>query len=245
MIKLKGRLGGVTFYETEAGYRARTSTGVDAQRVKRDPAFRRSRENASEFGRAAKAAGYLRGVLRPLLLHNPDGSMVNRLTSRMVRALKADGVHDRGERQVSAQNAGMLRFFDFNRSAPLHETLLARYRVQLDDPGNQVLLTLPAFNAEQAIVFAADATHFQLTAAAVRVDFYPGMEDGYPLLAMQATERLPLTAEVPAMSFALPLEGSPGSVIVLIGLSFYESVRGEVYPLKDKALCPLGIVEVW
>jgi len=48
VIKLKGRAGGLSFYKNDKGYQARSASGIDPKRVKKDPAFERSRENASE-----------------------------------------------------------------------------------------------------------------------------------------------------------------------------------------------------
>lgn len=247
-IKLKGRVGDLTFYENDKGYQARWAKGVDPARVKNDPAFIRSRENASEFGRAVQAAKFLRGALRPLLLHSTDGTLVNRLNSRMVRVLKSDGLHDRGKRVVHAENTGMLRYFDFNRNAPLHETLLVRYGVAADASAGTVQLHLPACYPKQAIVSPKEATHFRLTAAAVDIDFAGVEEEGfpYPPLALQTTALLPLTGQIPASSFVLAIDGGmgSGSVIVLLGLSFFEHFNGELYPLKSKDASPLCIVEV-
>mgnify|MGYP001163269631 CR=1 FL=1 len=248
MIKLKGRVGDVTFYQNERGYQARSSKGVDPKRVKQHPAFKRSRENSREFGRAAIAAKCLRSALRPLLRHIPDGSMVNRLTSRMVRILKADDVHIRGERLVNPVNVGMLRFFDFNRSAPLHEMLLVRYDVNLDRSENRVELRLPSFYPKQAVVFPKEATHFRLVAATTAIDFSRAPSTSQrPPVAMETTELLSVVGQVPALSFSLPIDESlaAGAVIVLVGISYFESLQGEIYPIKDKESAPLGVVEVY
>ena len=55
IVKLKGTIGDITFYKTQDGHLAREKGGVDASRIKNDPAFQRTRENGSEFGRAGKA----------------------------------------------------------------------------------------------------------------------------------------------------------------------------------------------
>src|SRR5690606_21869104 len=143
-IKLKGRVGDLTFYKNDKGYQVRQAKGVDPARVKKDSAFIRSRENAGEFGRAVRAAKLLRHALRPLLLHRTDSTLVNRLNSRMVRILKSDGLHGRGDRVVRPENTGMLRYFDFNCNAPLHETLLLRYEVAVSTSVGIVQLHIPA-----------------------------------------------------------------------------------------------------
>jgi hypothetical protein len=52
IIKLEGTIGDVSFYKSKDGYLAREKGGVDGDRIKNDPAFQRTRENGSEFGRA-------------------------------------------------------------------------------------------------------------------------------------------------------------------------------------------------
>ncbi|HEY0092582.1 MAG TPA: hypothetical protein VGB43_08860, partial [Flavobacterium sp.] len=56
IIKLKGTMGGITFYKTSLdGHLAREKGGIEASRIASDPAFQRTRENGSEFGRAGRA----------------------------------------------------------------------------------------------------------------------------------------------------------------------------------------------
>ena len=80
IIKLKGTIGDITFYKTKDGHLAREKGGIDANRIKNDPAFQRTRENGSEFGRAGTAGKTLRTALRTLLLKSCDSRMVSRLT---------------------------------------------------------------------------------------------------------------------------------------------------------------------
>jgi len=41
IIKLKGTIGDITFYKTQDGHLARKKGGIDASRIKSDPAFQR------------------------------------------------------------------------------------------------------------------------------------------------------------------------------------------------------------
>ena len=43
IIKLEGTIGDVSFYKSKDGYLAREKGGVDADRIKNDPAFQRTR----------------------------------------------------------------------------------------------------------------------------------------------------------------------------------------------------------
>lgn len=100
IIKLKGTIGDITFYKTTDGHLAREKGGIDASRIASDPAFQRTRENGSEFGRAGKAGKLLRTALRPLLLNSADNRMVSRLTQSMMKVIQADLVSERGQINV-------------------------------------------------------------------------------------------------------------------------------------------------
>ncbi|RYD87861.1 MAG: hypothetical protein EOP54_28125, partial [Sphingobacteriales bacterium] len=92
-IKLKGKIGDLTFFKTKDGYQAREKGGVSADRIANDPAYLRTRENNAEFGRACIGSKKLRDVLRSIILLTSDAKMANRLTSRIARIIKADTVN--------------------------------------------------------------------------------------------------------------------------------------------------------
>ncbi len=60
IIKLKGKIGDLSFYKTKDGHLSREKGGVDAERIKNDPAFERTRENGAVFGSAAKSGKLVR-----------------------------------------------------------------------------------------------------------------------------------------------------------------------------------------
>ena len=95
LLYTSGTIGDITFYKTQDGHLAREKGGIDASRIASDPAFQRTRENGSEFGRAGKAGKVLRTSLRGLLLNSADGRMVSRLTQRMVKVIQADTTSER------------------------------------------------------------------------------------------------------------------------------------------------------
>ena len=77
ILKLEGTIGDLTFYRSQGRYLAREKGGVDASRIQNDPAFERTRENGSEFGRAGSSGKLLRNSLRELLLKASDSRMVS------------------------------------------------------------------------------------------------------------------------------------------------------------------------
>ena len=127
IIKLKGTIGDITFYKTQDGHLAREKGGIDASRIASDPAFQRTRENGSEFGRAGKAGKLLRTAVRILLLNSADGRMVSRLTKAMINVLQADMTSIRGLRNVIDGEVDLLLGFEFNIRGKLGTTLFAPY----------------------------------------------------------------------------------------------------------------------
>jgi len=132
IIKLKGTIGDITFYKTQDGHLAREKGGIDASRIKSDPAFQRTRENGAEFGRAGAAGKILRTSLRALLLNSADSRMVSRLTQRMMKVIQADAVNERGLRNVIDGEAELLTGFEFNIRGKLGTSLYAPFTTNID-----------------------------------------------------------------------------------------------------------------
>jgi len=87
IIKLQGTIGDISFYKQDGQHYAKGKGGVDAQRIATDPAFQRTRENGSEFGRAGKGSKLLRSAIRLLLQNAKDSRVTSRLTGKMVSVL--------------------------------------------------------------------------------------------------------------------------------------------------------------
>ncbi len=80
IIKLKGKIGDISFYKTQDGHLAREKGGVDASRIANDPAFIRTRENGAEFGSSASSGKLLRNALRTMLMTAADNRVASRLS---------------------------------------------------------------------------------------------------------------------------------------------------------------------
>lgn len=86
-LKITGTLGDITFYELDGEFYARKKSSLDGKRVKRDPRFRRTMEEAGEFGKASKAA---REVYRQLPEEQRGHGVFGRLTGS-IRKLMREG----------------------------------------------------------------------------------------------------------------------------------------------------------
>lgn len=171
LIKLKGTLGGITFYKTQDGHLAREKGGVEASRIANDPNFQRTRENGAEFGAAGKAGKLLRTSLRTILQNSADNRMVGRLTSEMVKVIQADLTSQRGQRNVIDGEAVLLEGFEFNIKGKLGNALYAHYLATIDRVTGVLEVTLASFIPSNMIAAPSGTTHFKIETAGSEVDF--------------------------------------------------------------------------
>ncbi|MBS3993109.1 MAG: hypothetical protein KGZ87_05285 [Bacteroidetes bacterium] len=242
IILLKGTIGGITFYKTQDGHLAREKGGVDAQRIKNDPAFQRTRENGAEFGRAGQAGKVLRTAFRALALNAADSRMASRLTQRMMQVIKADSVSDRGQRNVLDGETELLSGFEFNIQGKLGNTLYAPFSPSIDRAAGTIGVEFAAFNPLTMLAAPEGTTHFKIVSGGAEVDF----EAGTYVIETSATELLPWSAaptEVISQSNAVTAE-STKPLFLVVGVEFYQQVNGGMYPLKNGAYNALAIAQV-
>lgn len=242
IIKLKGTIGDITFYKTQDGHLAREKGGIDANRIANDPAFQRTRENGSEFGRAGKAGKILRTALRPLLLNSADSRMVSRLTQAMVKVIQADTVSERGLRNVIDGEAELLFGFEFNIRGKLGTSLFAPFTATIDRVAGTLDADLASFIPSNMIAAPSGTTHFKMISGGAEVDF----EAETFVVATSETAIFPWDGTATAainLSNAVTAN-STKPLFLALGIEFYQEVNGQMYPLKNGAYNPLSIVKV-
>lgn len=242
IIKLKGTIGDITFYKTQDGHLAREKGGIDANRIKSDPAFQRTRENGSEFGGAGKAGKILRTALRPLLINSADGRMVSRLTQAMVKVIQADLISDRGLRNVIDGEAELLFGFEFNIRGKLGTSLFAPFVAAIDRVTGEITVDLASFIPSNMIAAPSGTTHFKIISGGAEVDF----EAETFVVATSETAILPWdvtpTAVISQVNAVTPASTKP--LFLALGVEFYQQINGTMYPLKNGAYNPLSIAKV-
>jgi hypothetical protein len=242
IIKLKGTIGDITFYKTKDGHLAREKGGVDASRIANDPAFQRTRENGSEFGRAGKAGKTLRTALRALLLNSADSRMVGRLTQSMVKVIQADLTNERGLRNVIDGEAELLVGFEFNIGGKLGTTLFAPFIGAIDRAEGEISVGLASFIPANMIAAPSGTTHFKIISAGAEIDF----EAEVFVTANSETAILPwdMTPTVAISHLNAVTPNSTKPLFLALGVEFYQEVNGKMYPLKNGSYNPLALVQV-
>nr|WP_315211418.1 hypothetical protein [uncultured Flavobacterium sp.] len=242
IIKLKGTIGDITFYKTQDGHLAREKGGIEASRIASDPAFQRTRENGSEFGRAGKAGKVLRTALRALLLNSADGRMVSRLTQSMVKVIQADITSVRGLRNVIDGEAELLTGFEFNIRGKLGTSLFAPFIATIDRLTGEIKVDLASFIPSNMIAAASGTTHFKIISAGAEVDF----EAESFVASNSETAILPwdVTPTVAISQTNMITPNSTKPLFLALGVEFYQEVNGTMYPLKNGSYNPLALVQV-
>lgn len=242
IIKLKGTIGDITFYKTQDGHLAREKGGIDASRIASDPAFQRTRENGSEFGRAGKAGKVLRTALRPMLLNSADGRMVSRLTQTMVKVIQADTVSERGLRNVIDGEVELVLGFEFNIRGKLGTSLFASFTSTIDRALGTLAVNIPSFIPANMIAAPTGTTHFKVISGGAEIDF----ENETYVVETSETAILPWDATATAvinLSNGVTV-ASTHPLVLALGIEFYQQINGQMYPLKNGAFNPLSIVKV-
>jgi hypothetical protein len=242
LIKLKGTLGGITFYKTQDGHLAREKGGVEASRIANDPNFQRTRENGAEFGAAGKAGKLLRTAFRTILQNSADNRMVSRLTAEMVKVIQADITNPRGQRNVIDGEAVLLEGFEFNIKGKLGNALYAPYTATINRTTGVLEATIASFIPANMIAAPSGTTHFKIESAGAVVDFenetFVIDTNDSAIIAwdVTATAALTLTNTVTA--------ASTSPLFLVLGIEFYQEVNGTMYPLKNGVFNPLALVKV-
>lgn len=242
IIKLTGKVGDLSFYKSKDGFLAREKGGVEAERIKNDPAFVRTRENGAEFGSAASSGKLLRDAIRPMLQNASDARVAARLTKLMTQIKNLDGTSARGARNVGIGIAvpeakALLKGFNFNNQAILGSILFNAHSV---DTGTGVISVTGLVPANE-ISAPSGATHITLRGAWAKVDFVNGTSD------VQATNVINLPIDGASTDVILTPGATPsgtGTDLFLLMIEFFQEVNGVQYSLKNGAYNALSLVEV-
>ncbi len=242
IVKLEGTIGDLSFYKSKDGYLAREKGGVDGDRIKNDPAFARTRENGSEFGRAGKSGKLIRTAFRPLILKTGDSKLTSRLTKQMLKVIQSDTTNTRGERTVNDGNLELIQNFDFNVDGRLEATLYAPFNVTVDRVAGTATIDVPEFIPTNSLAYPQGATHLKMVAAVSEVNFET---EEFTYNSSESADIEISSAEVAASQLALAFNtDTEDTLLVVFGIDFYQSVNGEMYAMKNGSYNCLALVEV-
>ena len=251
-VKIKGSIGGLTFYESDGKSLIRTEGGVDKNRIMNDPNYRRTRENMQEFGAAAAMGKSFRIGFAGIGREVTGKGLAGRVTGIMKRLNRA-GEGIRGERSFTVlPNKQMLEGFQFQPDLPFRSVLYAPLEApEIDANRSVVTWTVPDFNTENYIQVPNGATHARLVLHVAVLSDYVFDEDlqSYRFVNPEENER-----QAAAYGAEFALKGMVGGdtvltadlglgaelpetsgVLIGTGILFYQRINGLYYALTNNS----------
>lgn len=259
-IKLEGSLEGLTFYERNGKSIVRTTGGNTKERIKTDPAFRRTRENMSEFGASATIGKSFR-VGFSSIIKTMSGSIIVGRIVQMLKRVNTVGTGLRGQRSFNfSANKELLEGFEFNSSKPLSTIFYAPFEAPTVDANrSEVTWVVPDFNTSNFIKAPLGATHFKLVLNVTVLSDYvyssslgrytPTNETENETNGVAFSNEIALggvvgndTTLVVDLGFGAPLPLSV-AVVCAVGIIFYQQINTEFYELSsDNAMQIVSVV---
>lgn len=228
IIQLSGPLGGISFYKHKKyGMLARACNPVSAQRIAQDPAFARTRENGSEFGRVSRGGRLLRNGLKSFLQDIPLQNLDTRVVQLLMHVKTQDKINVRGQRQLDTalqSQPDLLDGFAFGRAGGPGKFLV--HAPVVDRQAGQLIL--PSFATDH---IPRGSTHVALTGFRGRIHFEQELCDVVVSERVVVSPGSSVEREV-----VLPLRGPAGdSGIEIWGLKivFLQEINGEFVVLQS------------
>lgn len=242
IIKLKGTIGGINYYETKSGgHLAREAGGGFSKNPKNKESLVRTMENASEFGRCSKTKKAFKISLAPFLCARKDGELHGRMVQLFTKLKDLDPVNSRGDRRVgrgleTPNGRQLLQDFAFTPSCNITEVLAAS--VEFDF--NTRILSVTNFDIK-SVKFPSGATHLALTLGLLHFDF--------DTLAYRLKNSAPLYLDMnfSATSFEMivDLPEVDGTAMAVLGMKFYQEVDSTYYLFKSANAVGVEVLGIW
>jgi len=100
LIKIKGTVGGLVFYELNGKNVVRKKSGFNKTAFKKSPAYEKVRQNSSEFGHCSKIGKVIRTALEQYIRKAGDPLLYQQFAKLMTEIKNLDIISERGKRTV-------------------------------------------------------------------------------------------------------------------------------------------------
>ncbi len=248
LIKYKGNLGGLSGYTQGGKTLIRRAGGGSKEQFNNSATMERVRENAAEFGNAASSGKLLRDAMRIVISQGSDRYLTSRVAQKMGEVIKKDGVNARGQRGVLDDETSLFEGFDFNQNAVFGSVVYLKPVVEINRQTGAITAIIPAHNSKIVIASPRGATHYRFFGCASNINFeqmdFSTMDDESDFIEIG-------NSTVPETVLALNLSDGQtqnvnlvAPIFVAVGVSFFQEVNGEKYPLKNGAYNAVKVVKV-
>lgn len=245
ILKVRGTIDELNFYKKNGEYLIRRKGGIDKERILKDPKFARTRENMEQFKAVALDLKLFRDSF-PNLKKNIAGKIAFTSLSRlMYQVTKLDTISPRGKRKLSIgiREAGGIEGFkhlSLVHGALLNQLLLTPYAVNRT---TGVVTTNP-FIPENEINYPDSATHYNMQACVVAIDFNQMISEVFYTNTVQGPIDMTETT-VTLTPTAFPTLPGDVALFVIMSFTFSQFSNGFYYPLKSNHGTAMEIIDAF
>lgn len=251
IVKFKGKMDGISFYEQGGRSLARMAKGPSKERIMTDPAYQRTREHLAEFsGLAVAISTLLTATLKVKIFR--DKSLRARLSRTLRKVQKFDkGI--RGQRKIEiSRHRQQLLGLRLNDGQKLESVFLGAPVTTHSADRNSATVTINDVTSNDLSAVPREATHFRIVQflAAVPDVVYDAAQKGYQptVQGLSRASAVSFSGYYPvrggrdiniALETALALQGTAvtdtTTVLQCLGIVFFENIDTEYYLIKDNA----------
>jgi hypothetical protein len=232
ILQIEGQLDGFSFYKLSGQIIVRKTGGFDGKKIKEQSNYRRTRENASEFGHCSKTGKSFRISLQPYLklIGNPQ---THGLVAQLFTQIKnLDNVSERGKRTVSeglktSDGKKILQCFFLSNRLSL-EQYITQIKIDLSD-------------CRFSFQFIADhlSSDIIITVKVLLLSF------DFETLKFQRFESDLFSFTTAdrdcSIEGTLPYSTETGTVLGLLYVEKQQPINGENYRLKENGIFIVGV----
>jgi hypothetical protein len=246
LVKLKGNMDGISFFQSEGQHLARMANGPSKERIRTDARFERTRENNNEFGGSALMGKAFRQAFSPVM-SMADPRFSARLTS-VFKEINLQGAGARGKRPITLSQHGVhLTNLEFNVNRSVSNLFTGLIAATNSADRYTATITIDDVLLRKVVKVPEGATHVQFTQAiGVLSDYvfnealkkYVPVDANVDKMSVVTDSAFISIADTPVLNLAIntvlpttaALNGDV-SIVQCFGVSFYQQVEADFYPL--------------
>ena len=163
IIQINGTLAGFTFYKLNGKNVVRKTSGPSKDTINNNPAYKKTKNNNSEFAGATFLSKNIRQGLGTVGKLFQDTYMASRLTG-ICRTIIANGKGEHGKRTGNLlENPKLLVGFPLIKNKPINRLCNAKHTLKTNNNREQITINFPTITTTNFLQIPKNASHFKIT----------------------------------------------------------------------------------